>query len=171
MIESDPAMMNVDEMATGDPNIRSIITREVHSEPEQSPATSRGDICLVCGGSERGRLLFHTSRTILQCRKCGLVYAKPRSTVAHDECPENYAKDYSEAYYRDGTYADYLGDRDAIQRNALRVLSELEQLVKGRRLLDVGCATGFFLDAARLRGWTVRGAGGIGVCLKLRAVN
>jgi len=85
------------------------------------------------------------------------VYAKPRSTVSHDECPENNSKDYSEAYYRDGTYADYLADRDAIQRNAPRVLSELEQMVKGRRLLDVGCATGFFLDAARSRGWTVRG--------------
>jgi 2-polyprenyl-3-methyl-5-hydroxy-6-metoxy-1,4-benzoquinol methylase len=85
------------------------------------------------------------------------VYAKPRSTAAHDESPENYSKDYTEDYYRDGTYADYLADRDAIQRNAPRVLSELEQMVKGRRLLDVGCATGFFLDAARSRGWMVQG--------------
>jgi 2-polyprenyl-3-methyl-5-hydroxy-6-metoxy-1,4-benzoquinol methylase len=157
MIETDPAMIDLDGMATGDPNIRSVTSREEHPEDAASPATIRGDICLGCGGSDRGRLLFHTSRPILQCRNCGLVYAKPRSTVAHDEGPENYSKDYSEAYYRDGTYADYLADRDAIERNAPRVLSELEQLVEGRRLLDVGCATGFFLDAARSRGWTVQG--------------
>jgi 2-polyprenyl-3-methyl-5-hydroxy-6-metoxy-1,4-benzoquinol methylase len=157
MIESDPAMMNVDGTTTGDRNIRSVTTREVHPEDAQSPATTRGDICLVCGGSDTGRLLFHTSRPVLQCRTCGLVYAKPRNAVAHDEGPENYSKDYSEDYYRDGTYADYLADRDAIQRNAPRVLSELEQMVKGRRLLDVGCATGFFLEAARSRGWMVQG--------------
>jgi len=157
MIESDPAMANVDGTATGDPNIRSIITPEVPAEDAHPPATMRGDMCLVCSSSDRGRLLFHTSRPILQCRKCGLVYAKPRSTVAHDESAENYSKDYSEDYYRDGTYADYLADRDAIQRNAPRVLSELEQMVKGRRLLDVGCATGFFLEAARSRGWMVQG--------------
>ena len=157
MIESDPAMMNVDGTATGGPNIRSVTTREVHSEDEQSAAITRGDKCLVCGASDRGRLIFHTSRAILQCRNCGLVYAKPRSTFAHDESSENFSKNYSEDYYRDGIYADYLADRDAIQRNAPRVLSELEQMVKGRRLLDVGCATGFFLDAARSRGWSVRG--------------
>lgn len=157
MIESDPAMMKVDGTTTGDRNIRSVTTREVHPEDAQSPATTRGDICLVCGGSDTGRLLFHTSRPVLQCRTCGLVYAKPRNAVAHDEGPENYSKDYSEDYYRDGTYADYLADRDAIQRNAPRVLSELEQMVKGRRLLDVGCATGFFLEAARSRGWMVQG--------------
>lgn len=150
-------MMNVDGTTTGDRNIRSVTTREVHPEDAQSPATTRGDICLVCGGSDTGRLLFHTSRPVLQCRTCGLVYAKPRNAVAHDEGPENYSKDYSEDYYRDGTYADYLADRDAIQRNAPRVLSELEQMVKGRRLLDVGCATGFFLEAARSRGWMVQG--------------
>jgi len=157
MIESDPSMANVEGTTTGAPNTRSVITHKVPAEEAQSPATTCGHICLVCGGSEKGRLLFHTSRPILQCRKCGLVYAKPRSTVANDESAENYSKDYSEDYYRDGTYADYLADRDAIQRNAPRVLSELEQMVKGRRLLDVGCATGFFLDAARSRRWMVQG--------------
>lgn len=149
--------MNVDETATGDRNTPGVITPEAHSEDAELWATTRSDVCLLCGGFGTGRLLFHTSRPILQCRKCKLVYAKPGSTGAHDESPENYSKVYSEDYYRDGTYADYLADRDAIRRNAPRVLSELEQMVEGRRLLDVGCATGFFLDAARSRGWMVRG--------------
>lgn len=112
--------------------------------PESSPPAG----CLLCEGLSESRLLFHTSRPIFQCAVCALVYADPRSPAADD---------YSEDYYRDGVYADYLADRDAIQRNAPRVLEELESMVKGRRLLDVGCATGFFLEAARARGWEVRG--------------
>ncbi len=104
--------------------------------------------CFLCEGSSESRLLFHTSRPIFQCTACALVYADPRRAPAVD---------YPEDYYRDGVYADYLADRDAIQRNAPRVLEELERMVEGRRLLDVGCATGFFLEAARSRCWDVRG--------------
>jgi 2-polyprenyl-3-methyl-5-hydroxy-6-metoxy-1,4-benzoquinol methylase len=104
--------------------------------------------CLLCEGLSESRLLFHTSRPIFQCEVCALVYADPRGAPPVD---------YPEDYYRDGVYADYLTDRDAIQHNAPRVLEELERMVEGRSLLDVGCATGFFLEAARKRGWQVRG--------------
>jgi 2-polyprenyl-3-methyl-5-hydroxy-6-metoxy-1,4-benzoquinol methylase len=67
------------------------------------------------------------------------------------------SRDYNESYYRQGIYADYLEERISIRKNASRMLSELEKLVPGRTLLDVGCAAGFFLEAARARGWTVRG--------------
>jgi len=113
---------------------------------ESQSSTRAG--CLLCEGSSESRLIFHTSRPIFQCGSCSLVYADPRNAPAGD---------YAENYYRDGVYADYLADRDAIQRNAPRVLEELERMVKGRRLLDVGCATGFFLEAARGRGWEVHG--------------
>jgi 2-polyprenyl-3-methyl-5-hydroxy-6-metoxy-1,4-benzoquinol methylase len=65
--------------------------------------------------------------------------------------------EYGEAYYRGGVYADYLVDRAAIARNARRWLAEVEPQAPGRSLLDVGCAAGFFLEAARERGWSVRG--------------
>jgi SAM-dependent methyltransferase len=48
-------------------------------------------------------------------------------------------------------------DRDAIHRSAVSRLQILERAVEGRRLLDVGCAAGYFLDAARSRGWNVAG--------------
>jgi 2-polyprenyl-3-methyl-5-hydroxy-6-metoxy-1,4-benzoquinol methylase len=54
-------------------------------------------------------------------------------------------------------YSDYLGDRSAIHRNAGRKLSRLARLTAGRELLDIGCATGFFLEKARAEGWSVRG--------------
>ena len=128
------------------------MTREAREERATlSPAVSPFSIatCLVCNASGQSRILFHTSRPILQCGVCGLVYADPHSGGTH--------QDYSEHYYREGVYADYLADRDAIQRNAPRALAELEHMVPGRKLLDVGCATGFFLEAARARGWDVFG--------------
>lgn len=120
---------------------------ESQSPPHAPPARAAG--CLLCGDARPGRLLFHTSRPILRCRACGLVSADPGAPATH--------ADYGEDYYREGMYADYLADRDAIQQNAPRVLAELERMVGGRTLLDVGCATGFFLDAARARGWDVCG--------------
>lgn len=108
------------------------------------------DVCPLCGNSESNRTLFELSRFIVECGACGLVFAAP---LANDE----RQADYDETYYRSGIYADYLEDRAAIRKNAVRTLSELEKLVSGRSLLDVGCAAGFFLEAARDRGWSVRG--------------
>ena len=47
-------MANVEVTTTGDPNIRRVITHKVPAEDAQSPATTRGDICLVCGRSDKG---------------------------------------------------------------------------------------------------------------------
>lgn len=103
--------------------------------------------CLLCGGS-RSHQLFKTERPIKRCEACGLVYAEPE--------PGPKAL-YDESYYRGGVYADYLADRASIHRNARRALTELEALTTGRDLFDVGCAAGFFLEAARDRGWRGRG--------------
>lgn len=106
--------------------------------------------CPLCGNSEANSILYQLSRPVIRCAACDLVFA-----AASDAASES--QDYSETYYRQGVYADYLGDRAVIHRNTRRTLSELERLVAGRTLLDVGCAAGFFLEAARARGWTVRG--------------
>jgi 2-polyprenyl-3-methyl-5-hydroxy-6-metoxy-1,4-benzoquinol methylase len=104
--------------------------------------------CLLCGETSHERL-FELARPIVRCRGCGLVYA-----LLEGAAPTHL---YDERYYKGLVYADYLADRPAIHKNAARVLAELEALVPGRRLLDVGCAAGFFLEAARWRGWSVEG--------------
>lgn len=105
--------------------------------------------CLLCGDAGMSRKLFDLQRPVWRCGRCGLVYAEP----AGDAAPARY----TESYYHRGAYADYVGDRLAIHKNAARTLARLERLVGGRRLLDVGCAAGFFLEAARARGWEVWG--------------
>jgi len=70
---------------------------------------------------------------------------------------------YGEAYFHSERsaevgYADYAADRDAITRTADRRLAALERHAPLRgRLLDVGCALGFFMLAAQQRGWQVEG--------------
>jgi 2-polyprenyl-3-methyl-5-hydroxy-6-metoxy-1,4-benzoquinol methylase len=105
--------------------------------------------CLFCGSGAGARHLFTLSRPVFRC-SCGLVYTAP--LVAAEA-----AAGYTETYYHGQVYPDYVRDRPAIRRNAARVLAELESALAGRRLLDVGCAHGFYLDAARARGWSVRG--------------
>jgi len=105
--------------------------------------------CLLCGAAGTARFLFRLARPVFRC-SCGLVYAPQAPSTTS-------AGAYAEGYYHGQVYADYVGDRPAIHRNAARSLGELEQAVAGRRLLDIGCAHGFFLEAARARGWSVRG--------------
>jgi len=105
--------------------------------------------CPFCKEGARPRHLFTVRRPILRCG-CGLVYAGRRRG-------ETLAAAYGETYFQGLVYADYLADRAAIRKNAAHSLAHLEERVAGRRLLDAGCAAGFFLEAARDRGWSVFG--------------
>jgi SAM-dependent methyltransferase len=102
--------------------------------------------CVVCGGATARTSALR--RDLVECINCRLVYV-PAATEDRAE--------FDDHYYVEGVYADYVQDRDAIHRSAVSRLQTLERAVKGRRLLDVGCAAGYFLDAARSRGWNVAG--------------
>jgi SAM-dependent methyltransferase len=62
------------------------------------------------------------------------------------------------AFYQDRYPAHaFLPQRERKEAKSHVELSLLEGLTDDRRLLDVGCSYGFFLDSARQRGWTVTG--------------
>ena len=86
------------------------------------------------------------SLRIVKCRKCGLIYANPRPSdkrLAH-----NYTNMVSEEYLK-----EELGRRLASKP----ILKMLKKFKAGGRMLEIGCATGFFLDEARKAGWQVCG--------------
>lgn len=113
--------------------------------------------CPVCGSMDDRTLFLRATRPdkpfaaemttdvfaaygrVARCRRCGMVYRNPRETDEH--VLGAYAA------LEDG---DYLEERECRGMNALLSLKALKRHVADGRLLEVGCSTGFFLNAARL---------------------
>jgi 2-polyprenyl-3-methyl-5-hydroxy-6-metoxy-1,4-benzoquinol methylase len=76
---------------------------------------------------------------IVRCRGCGLVYTSPRPSSAA------LAHGYTVAV--DNDYAQEDASRSI---NAHLALNTIKRFAQRGKLLDVGCATGYFLNAARL---------------------
>jgi len=87
--------------------------------------------------------------TIVQCRRCGLVYANPRrdgmATIETYESVE------------DPLYVEERGGRVLTFERHLRPLERLTGPPGGRRLLDVGAYTGVFVEIAARHGWDAWG--------------
>lgn len=113
--------------------------------------------CPLCRNTTYQALRHPRLAHLWRCDTCGLVSV--RTLPARDQLHEIYG----EAYFRNARseemgYDDYEADRYCITRTARRRLDTIERFAPERgRLLDVGCALGFFLAAARDRGWQVEG--------------
>jgi len=115
---------------------------------------SEPDTCPACG--ECAAPLWHQKNgyPIRRCVRCGTGFVEPASI------PARLAELYGAGYYSgDGrrSYLDYAAERESGIASADRVLRWLENYQTPGRLLEVGCAMGFFLETARLRGWLTRG--------------
>ncbi|MDP2949645.1 MAG: class I SAM-dependent methyltransferase [Chloroflexota bacterium] len=82
---------------------------------------------------------------LVRCQKCGLVYMNPRPT--QQALLDSYGAMVDEYY---------LVEESARLATLEHTLRTIEPLAKGR-LLEVGCATGYFLKIAREHGWEVLG--------------
>ena len=117
--------------------------------------------CNVCEASvdpEHDAVWTKDGLNILRCPSCGLLSRE--NLPSSEELLGLYDRSYflAEDQSQGGQgYADYVGEADLHRLNAQRRLSLLEGLAPPGRLLDVGCAAGFFLDEARGRGWQVTG--------------
>ncbi|MGN6747072.1 MAG: class I SAM-dependent methyltransferase [Xanthobacteraceae bacterium] len=59
-----------------------------------------------------------------------------------------YTEDYFSGARRDG-YADYRGSEQVLRREFARTVDYVRDFRRGGRLLEIGCAYGFFLEEAR----------------------
>ncbi len=117
-------------------------------------------LCNLCRAhvSDGDRVWRKDGHDIVRCPYCGLLFR------ADQPAPETLASIYGPDYFSASAgelqgegYLDYLAEEPEHRRNAQRRLRLLRKYHEPGRLLDVGCAAGFFLDEARQDGWTTWG--------------
>ncbi len=118
--------------------------------------------CILCSATvdSDASLAWHKDGLdIVRCPVCGLVFRAdpPDEDVLGEIYDEDYFRDQPDRASRHG-YSDYLRDAPLHRANARRRLRQLAARIPKRgRLLDVGCAGGFFVDEAQRAGWEASG--------------
>ena len=101
--------------------------------------------CPACGRLTRHLFLYAKNDcNILRCTACGLGRAQ---TYGFD-LASYYTGDYFSGKRADG-YADYRGAERTLRREFAETVRFIRTLHSSGRLLDVGCAYGFFLQEAK----------------------
>ncbi len=117
-----------------------------------STSLAQENTCEVCG--ENALPAFKKEGyTYVRCPSCGYIWIAP--------CPDPSAV-YQEDYFTGATqgfgYSDYDADKAAMHSTFEKYLRSIERILPNRgELLDIGAATGYFLQIAKNRGWSVRG--------------
>ena len=114
--------------------------------PVAIDGTDLSRACPACGRTTGHLLRFKTNGCgILQCRSCGLG----RTETSGFDPAAYYTEDYFSGGHADG-YADYLGAEPVLRREFARSVDFIRRYRSNGRLLELGCAYGFFLkEAAR----------------------
>jgi 2-polyprenyl-3-methyl-5-hydroxy-6-metoxy-1,4-benzoquinol methylase len=110
--------------------------------------------CPTCGSDEARHELDKDHMQLVRCGRCDLVYVSPTFDEQH------YKSVYASQEYQDivrdlGVKShEYRVERFGQERVALM---SPHLRVPSPRYLDVGCSTGFVVEAARNAGWTASG--------------
>jgi len=101
--------------------------------------------CPACSQATEQRFLYSKNGyDILQCAECGLG----RAQASGFDPSAYYTRDYFSGGHPDG-YADYRGAERVLRREFANTVDFIRKYRASGRLLDIGCAYGFFLQEAR----------------------
>ncbi len=123
------------------------------------PASALEEVaCGLCGGSERNVKFTEGPFSVVTCSDCRFTYVTPRLTDAaliDDVYDEGY---WSSDAAKERGYTDYCADAPLYLRTYRRRIGIVRRYfeVPGR-VLDVGCAAGYFLEVMQGEGWNVTG--------------
>jgi SAM-dependent methyltransferase len=113
--------------------------------------------CQVCGSDERDLKFRDGPFSIVTCRACGLVYVTPRLSG------QALLDVYDESYWlsqnpKQRGYADYKSESALYLKTYEKRMKLVSRfLPPNARVLDVGCAAGYFLRVCQERGHDVHG--------------
>ena len=119
--------------------------------------------CNFCGCTERV-ILYEDNVHLVRCAKCGVIYSLAQMDMV------SMKKFYNEEYFisTDSVkrgYTHYFDDKKNIIKTFQKRMDSINRLYpKKGKLLDIGCAAGFFLHVARKSGWEVEGVDISRVC-------
>lgn len=113
--------------------------------------------CQLCGSAERSLKFADGPFRVLTCSDCGLVYVSPRLVGAALE------QVYDEGYWKSSDpkargYADYARESALYLKTFRHRMRYVRRWLRpGARILDVGCAAGYFLRVVQGEGHDVWG--------------
>jgi 2-polyprenyl-3-methyl-5-hydroxy-6-metoxy-1,4-benzoquinol methylase len=113
--------------------------------------------CLFCGTSDEELRFRDGPFRVVRCRRCGLTYVTPR--LPKERLHQMYQEEYwSSGRAKDFGYTQYLAEAPLYLRT-YRLRSKLIAAHRPQpgRVLDVGCAAGFFLRVMADLGWSTTG--------------
>lgn len=127
--------------------------QELIEKVSQGDGWIENERCLVCGSGRRQPNWRAHEVMLLECLDCGHRY--------FERMPRNLAEVYQGESYLEQSKSGYLSNVDyRLRRFAserLDILAANKPFAAGQGLLDVGCGTGWFLHAAKERGYQVSG--------------
>ncbi len=116
--------------------------------------------CPICGATQVDKRLQKTVQGVGThygvCTNCGTLYANPRLTV------ESLRTLYSSQEFFEGkqgnlNYYSFLSGEDYLRKTARGRIHRFQKYARGKRLLEVASAAGFFLAEAAAAGFEAEG--------------
>jgi 2-polyprenyl-3-methyl-5-hydroxy-6-metoxy-1,4-benzoquinol methylase/spore coat polysaccharide biosynthesis predicted glycosyltransferase SpsG len=110
--------------------------------------------CPVCGSGTSGPACNRgAERVFRRCKRCGVIFMNRLNAP-----PIEYKREYFFEFYQKQYGKTYIADFPGLIVTAKRRLAHIKALLpRGRLLLDIGCAYGPFLIAAREEGFSPAG--------------
>jgi 2-polyprenyl-3-methyl-5-hydroxy-6-metoxy-1,4-benzoquinol methylase len=109
--------------------------------------------CSACSSREGEVLFRQENRTFFSCSRCGMisqmVFGLEKKTYSQDYFFQEYQEQYGRTYLEDFDHIRSLGDQ--------RIKHMKPMLPKGGKILEIGCAYGPFIQAAKDRGFEALG--------------
>lgn len=113
------------------------------------------DVCRLCDSSQFIPLFVKEGHEVCRCKACNLVFLNFEPTPTF--LKEYYAEDFFNDIGKKQGYSHYENESKSLHATFLQRIKQIRKFRDGGSLLDVGCATGTFLEVAS-KYWDVSGS-------------